>query len=310
MSIHVAVPGIWASGGGGAPAPTLSWTLRSSYGSANRALVHDGTNWVKTQGDDVYIASDPTSTWTLSPDAGYGPGYCLYYGGGYFFKPGRLASTSFVSYVSDPASTWSSVNVDGPFNEQTGYAAYYDGTYFICGGNNQRVIYSSTVGGSYSYDYVSLFNGYTVFSIYGDGTYLAAVGSAGKLSYTTSLGGTWTTGSAGFGTTQINKVHYANGYWVIVGEGGKIGYTTDITSGFTLVSSSPFDTTGINSVYYGNSMWVAVGDGGKIASCGSDPSASWALNTSPTALDLYDVVYGSDGYWVAIAYSGICCTAT
>ena len=129
------------------------------------------------------------------------------------------------------------------------------------------------------------------------------------IAYTTDpTSGAWTLVTTyPFGTADIYRVAYGNGYWVAVSRDYKIAICSGAPSGsWTLKTISSI--WNIKSVYFGANAWVICGqtttNTSRIVTCGANPNGTWTVRQSYTTAFLVTDVYYYNCYWVVVGYNG------
>jgi hypothetical protein len=142
---------------------------------------------------------------------------------------------------------------------------------------------------------------------YGNNLYVAA-GEYGYL-FTSSDGITWTSRTSGFGTNNIQDVHYVSALslWVAVGVNGTITTSSD---GITWTArTSNMSTNEIKAVTSSGSTIVAVGEGGGTTNTGgitySTDGITWtrksqSLTVGPT---YYSITYNGTNWVIGASHS-------
>lgn len=118
-------------------------------------------------------------------------------------------------------------------------------------------------------------------AIYAGGKWVA-VTRLGKI-FTGSDQHSWTEVTSPFGSTQINKVRYGNGYYVAVANNGKFAYSTNGVN-WTLSNNTAFSS--IHDIYaltYAAgtiNKWIMAGTNGRYAYSTEDVPTSWTTVTT------------------------------
>lgn len=296
----------------GNPYEPLTWTQRTpDMGTTEvESVWYDGSStWCAgggyNAGFKTTVASDPTSTWTVSTVGGVNE-FCnggMCYDGTYWVTTAITSGDNGIWTAPDPAATWTHRGI----NSISFAEVFYDGSTNWVAAGVTGILHTATDPTGSWVSRTSGFGADRIYDVwYGNGVWVT-VGENSKLFTATDPTSTWTSRANPF-TGTITGVAYGNGIWTAVGYAGEMATAVDPTSTWTSRTSG-FGATNIQCVAYGNGAWVAAGNSGTMTTA-TDPTDTWNIRTSSFGATLIkDVHYGSDGNWVAGGSTGKLATA-
>lgn len=222
---------IWTSTDG------ITWTYRANLGLASPIVgfAHNGSNLYMALGANGNTATSPDGiTWTLKTIPATASGGALAYGAGLWVLLTQGATSTTTIYTSaDNGTTWVARTITGGNSVVQNDLIYANGTFKFIGGNNA-----------------------TSFKL-----------------HSSTDGITWTNTNTDFGgfnasaTSALNRIIYANGYWVIVAYGlqnnsSNYAYSTN---GTTWTGKSLYAIpVSLDQIAYANSMWWIIDSNGHL----------------------------------------------
>ena len=268
---------------------------------------------------------------------------CITYANGYWVVGGRYfdGTTSYarIAYTNDLNGSWTVQDVWADTKNNTNSSSIhcitYANGYWVVGGQwygtwngytyyTARIAYSTSLTSTWT---VKNFAGNNasrccVYCVtYADGYWLAGTGENGLTlgavyrCENTKPSGSWTTlmqwMGDDYGSTLINCITYANGYWVVGGSysmGGycspKVSYTTSLANTWTLKDvRSSIGTSSmrmITGITYSNGYWVVCGEYNDRAYI----AYSTSLGGTWTARDIFYELNSLDrGVFMGIVYA-------
>ena len=259
-----------------------------------------------TQAFSDYSTKVMLSNWTERSSATTGSIESLFYGASFWVACGDSSGGS-------PEELQSS-NLGDVWNAETSPVSkvlnegLYDGTYYVCVGEDGATIHATDPEGSWTDNTQGTED---ILCVGWDGASAYVCGQAnGKVRTASDPTGTWTERDTPMssGPWPINGVAQGSGKWVAVGDNGKLITASDPTGTWTENVDHPFYSAGkkIQAVIYDGTKWIATGEDGIIA-VAIDPTATWTDKTSSnpaTPADLRGVANIEGKAVVAVGLGG------
>lgn len=242
-------PCIYWSGDNG-----ITWTgyTPSAYGSALRAILHDGTRFVALGfGSGGAYASNNGTSWTpLNTDS----------------RPIHpVSSATYADSTIVAVGGWSGVSTsaDGTNWDYRTVgttdrlrSVVSNGSMFVAVGQTGTI---QTSPDGVTWTQLSSVTTFELNMVRYLNNQFVAVGAGGKI-FTSTDGVTWTARSSGY-TYALTDVAYGGGRYVAVGQNGITLSSDDNGATWTRIDHCSED---INAISYGNGYFVALGDGGQV----------------------------------------------
>lgn len=215
-----------------------------------------------------------------------------------------------IGYITEVSFAHSGITASG--TDTANYAG--QNATCIAYGNNTWIMFGTRGAHAWSHNGTEWYSGkgplpinqskyyldFVTDAIYADGKWVA-VTRLGKI-FTGSNQHTWTEVTSPFGSTQINKVRYGNGYYVAVANNGKFAYSTNGIN-WTLSNNAAFSS--IHDIYaltYAAgtiNKWIMAGTNGRYAYSTEDVPTAWTTvttgfgthTTTDSNSTVYDLAY-------------------
>lgn len=165
-------------------------------------------------------------------------------------------------------------SLSGPFND----AIYFKSAWYAFGDAGRWARTTTMPSGWVSQ---TVFSGASdIYCVATDGNTMVVGCAAGKIFYTTN-GTAWTqVTTSSFGTSNVQRLVYANGYWVAAGQAGTCGWSTTGTSGWAQVTTGSTSDGGLLTFHMGR--WVVIGAGTETPKVSADgtPNSTWSASNA------------------------------
>ena len=282
-----------------------AWTkVTSPLSDELECIAFGNGKFVVGSGENMIAISSDGKIWTTKKIAeGSGRIVSITYANGKFVA---ATTSGKVYYATNPEGDWTmSIDLRKTLDFNTVRVIYFDGTYYITGGSDGEMAYSTDLV-NWTANETSVFftSGERICGYaFGNGK-LVAVGYRGNIAYTTTPDATWTLISNNpvpVGQEYLSAIVFANNTFVAVGSSPTIVYADNPASTWTKAAIQGDNTSSPNAVAYGGGIYVA---GGSLSTVlYATKPGEWKKDSNFSGFSVNGIAFGNNTF-VAVGYAG------